>query len=385
MRMPIRPEQAPTLVQIESLDVYRFPVPFKVVFRHASASRSEAANVIVAARGPEGLTGYGEGCPREYVTGETVATATAFIRKHAPSIVRDVGDTEGLRAWKQSHRAAIDGNPAAFCAIEIAVLDLFGKLAGRPVEDLLGISRIGGTFRYSAVLGDSSMPTFEAQARRFREMGFRDFKVKVSGDTGRDRRKLGVLTEQGDANVRIRLDANNLWREADEAVGYLRTLDAKVFAVEEPLRKGDLAGMREVARECALKIILDESLVRIRQLEALEDADVWIVNLRISKMGGILRSLEVAAETVGRSIGLIVGAQVGETSLLTRAALTVMNEYRTGIIAAEGAFGRLLLERDLTTPGLMFGPGGELAAEAGFDPAEPGLGLRVRKERLCPL
>ena len=46
-------------MRIERLDVFRFPVPFRIVFRHASASRSEAANVIVAARGPGGVIGYG--------------------------------------------------------------------------------------------------------------------------------------------------------------------------------------------------------------------------------------------------------------------------------------------------------------------------------------
>ena len=55
-------------------------------------------------------------------------------------------------------------------------------------------------------------------------------------------------------------------------------------------------------------------------------------------------------------IGIIVGAQVGETSILTRASLAVMNEHAAiTLIAAEGAFGTLLLEHDLTEPCLMFG------------------------------
>ena len=364
-------------MRIERLDVYRFPVPFRVVFRHASASRSQAANVIVAARGPGGVTGYGEGCPRKYVTGETVTSAAAFIEERKPSLTREITDMEGLRAWTQAHRMAIDSNPAAFCAMEIAILDLFGKQSALPVEELLGVSRLSGVFRYSAVLGESAMPTFEAQAGQYREMGFRDFKVKVSGDAGRDRRKLALLREMGVPHVRIRLDANNLWRDAAEAVRYLELLDAEVFAVEEPLRSGDFDGMRQVARQCAVRIIVDESLVRLQQLEALEDANTWIVNLRISKMGGVLRSLELAAEAASRGIGLIVGAQVGETSLLTRAALTVMNEYRSAILAAEGAFGTRLLECDLTEPCLMFGPGGELTPGSAFRPQDPGLGLRV--------
>lgn len=181
-------------MRIESLDVFRFPAPFKLVFRHASASRAKAANVIVAARGPGGVTGYGEGCPREYVTGETVASASVFIRTHKAAIARDVGDSGELGAWTDAHREEIDANPAAFCALETAVLDLIGKLQPCPIEDLLGVSRLSGSFRYSAVLGDGKLSGFERQAEQYRRMGFRDYKVKLSGDIGRDKRKLAVLS-----------------------------------------------------------------------------------------------------------------------------------------------------------------------------------------------
>ena len=369
---------------MRSIDVYRFPAPFKVLFRHASASRSEAANVIVAVRGRDGTTGYGEGCPREYVTGETVESAAAFIEKHKPSLIRQVEDLEGLRAWIRAHGDEIDANPAAFCALEIAVLDLLGKIEQQPIEGLLGISCLSGTFSYSAVLGDASLPAYQRQTEQYREMGFRDFKVKVSGHAEKDRRKLALLTCNGDPNLRIRLDANNLWRDAAGAIGYLKSLGAHVFAVEEPLQSGDLNGFREVARECAVKVILDESLVRIGQLKALTDPECWIVNLRVSKMGGIIRSLELAQEATRRGVGLIVGAQVGETSILTRASLAVMNEHRQSLVAAEGAFGTLLLEQDLTEPCLTFGPEGALKVDLYLNPVNPGLGLEVRDELLIP-
>ena len=371
-------------MQISGLDAWRFPAPFRLVFRHASANRSEAANFIVAVRGPDAVTGYGEGCPREYVTGETAESAAAFIEKCKSSVIRQVDDLEGLRSWIRLHGEEIDANPAAFCALEIAVLDLFGKLQRRSMEDLLGISCLSGTFRYSAVLGDSSLSSFQRQAGQYWRMGFRDFKVKVSGDAKKDRRKLALLTGQGDTDLRIRLDANNLWRDAADAIGYLKSLRTHVFAIEEPLRSGDLEGFRQVARECAVKVILDESLVRTRQLKALDDPECWIVNLRVSKMGGIIRSLELAQEAVRRGIGLIVGAQVGETSILTRASLAVMNEHRQSLVAAEGAFGTLLLEQDLTEPCLMFGPEGALKVGSVLDPASPGLGLEVREDLLIP-
>ena len=77
-------------------------------------------------------------------------------------------------------------------------------------------------------------------------------------------------------------------------------------------------------------------------------------------MGGILRSLAIAEKSKALGIPIIIGAHVGETSILTRAALTVVNAYRDIVIAQEGAFGTHLLEWDITENPLMFAAGGKL-------------------------
>ena len=363
-------------MRIERLDVYSFPVPFKAVFRHASASRSRAENLIVAGRSDDGLTGYGEGCPRDYVTGETVEDGAAFIRCYAQAIADEVTDGASLRAWADAHRSEIDEHPAAFCAIELAVLDLLGKTGGAPVEDVVGVPRLDGGFTYSAVLGDSPYLVYRLQLFRYRRKGFADFKVKVSGDLNRDRRKLRAL---GKKQLRVRLDANNLWADADDCIAHLNALGGSVYAAEEPLTAGDLAGFERVSEECGVRIILDESLLRTSQLDALSDPERWIVNVRVSKMGGIGRSLEVVERAAGLGMGVIVGAQVGETSILTRAGLTVMQAARPVLAASEGAFGTHLLREDLTAESLMFGDGGVLTIP---DPGAPGLGLAVREGML---
>ena len=366
-------------MRIERLDVYSFPVPFKAVFRHASASRSRAENLIVAARSAGGLTGYGEGCPRDYVTGETVEGGAAFIRRHAQAIAGEVVDATSLRAWADAHRSEIDEHPAAFCAIELAVLDLLGKAQGVPVEDVVGIPRLDGGFTYSAVLGDSPYLVYRLQLFRYRRKGFTDFKVKVSGDLNRDRRKLRVF---GKKHLRVRLDANNLWADADACIAHLNALGGGVFAVEEPLTAGDLAGFERVSEECGVRIILDESLLRASQLDGLSSPERWIVNVRVSKMGGIGRSLEVVERAASLGMGVVVGSQVGETSILTRAGLTVMQAARPVLAASEGAFGTHLLREDLTAESLMFGNGGVLTIP---DAGAPGLGLAMREGMLTPV
>ena len=82
-------------------------------------------------------------------------------------------------------------------------------------------------------------------------------------------------------------------------------------------------------------------------------------------MGGILRSVEIAKLCRTEGLKFIIGAQVGETSLLTRSALLLANNYRNCVLSQEGAFGTYLLRHDITANPIMFGLGGIVDFVAG--------------------
>ncbi|HEX7812147.1 MAG TPA: enolase C-terminal domain-like protein, partial [Burkholderiales bacterium] len=230
-------------------------------------------------------------------------------------------------------------------------------------------------FRYTAVLGDSAAKRFEAELARYRQAGFRDFKIKLSGNPGRDLDKVALLKAAGIAPEAVRADANNLWTDDEDAIRFLSSLDYPFKALEEPLRAGDHAGMNRIAAQTGSSIILDESLLRVDQLARFSDSPArWIVNLRISKMGGLVRSRELLELARRSGLRLILGAHVGETSLLTRAALTIANAGRDILVAQEGAFGTHLLEYDVIDSPIMFGAGGVL--DAAHLPTGPGFGLK---------
>jgi len=175
----------------------------------------------------------------------------------------------------------------------------------------------------------------------------------------------------------VRADANNLWANAEDAIQFLSRLDYRFRAIEEPVRAGDHASMNRIAAHTGCSIILDESLLRADQLSWFADSPKhWVANLRISKMGGLIRSLELLDLVRRSGLRLIVGAHVGETSLLTRAALTIANAARALLIAQEGAFGTHLLEHDVIDPPIMFGRGGTL--DASQLPVGYGFGLTPR-------
>ena len=360
---------------IKDLSLQSLNIPFKQTITHASAARAKTESILVTIVNQDGVIGMGEGCPRKYVTGETIESVQRFVEEYRERwmCMSTVGD---LREWVDGHRNLIDRNPAGWCAVETAFLDLMGKETGRPIEAVLGVPALTGWFQYSAVLGAGSVSSFEKQLRQYLAAGFSDFKVKVMGREERDADRLARLASCEVQNVRVRIDANNLWSEAEDALAYLRRIPCSVTAIEEPLKVGDYEGCRFVAHEMKVPIILDENFLRRDQFVAIQDEpSTWIINIRISKMGGVLRSLSVAAQAKEVGIPIIIGAQVGEASILTRAALTVAHSYRDILFAQEGAFGTFLLERDICRPSLMFGAAGRLDAEVVG--GEPGLGLQL--------
>jgi L-alanine-DL-glutamate epimerase-like enolase superfamily enzyme len=363
-------------IRLQSLGFASLAIPFQARFTHASADRSETSSVWITAKSAEGITGVGESCPRPYVTNETLASAEAFFKRHEASLLRQVDSLPTLRRWARDHDADIDTNPAAWCAIELAILDLLGKSSRQPIETMLWLPPLTGRFHFTAVLGDSDLDTFRRTADRYQRLGFRDFKVKISGRADHDRQKLEWFARPEAARMRVRLDANNVWPDAPSAIAFLRSLARPVFAVEEPVKAGHFADLAMIARDTGRPVILDESISRVSQLSRLNGTpDFWIVNLRVSKMGGLLRSLDFVAAARAAGVRLIVGAQVGETSLLTRAALTVAQAAGTSLVAQEGAFGTWLLERDVCDPPLMFSEGGNLDIESHPRCALPGLGV----------
>ena len=350
-------------MQLEHLDVYFLKIPFNVVFRHASAERASTASLWLEVRDTAGRTGLGESCPRPYVTGESLAGAAGFIGSQLDGVKAAVHDIESLRARVGGHVQDIDRNPAAWCALELALLDLLAREQGQPVEALLGLPPLRGPFRYTAVLGDADVGTFSKQLERYRQAGFTQFKVKLSGRYEHDRDRLAQFSEECAAGCDVRLDANNLWQDWRVASDYLQRLPGSFAGIEEPLAAGDQTGMASLFRETGIPVILDESLLRAGQVAGLDEGIGWRINLRVSKLGGLLRSLDVLEAARDRGIPVIVGAQVGETSLLTRAALTLATAAGDLLTGQEGAFGTHLLSREFCRPVLMFGPGGKLAGD----------------------
>lgn len=360
------------------LRVASLPIPFRARFEHASAVRECAENVIVIADGRDGHRGLGEGCPRIYVTGETVPTALASITRWRTDGIEALKNLRDIEAWVCAHTDDIDRNPAAFCAVELALLDLFARRAGQSLENHMGVAEPVRGIATSAVYGTGETAKFLKQAALFTLNGMRDAKMKISGDASRDARRASLLSLCGP----LRLDANNLWPSTTTACDGLAAVASHAWAVEEPVAARDWPALAEIGARTGLAIILDESVTRLEDLGKVVPGPRYVLNARVSKHGGLLRTLAMIEAARAAGLAIIVGAQVGETSILARAGLVAAKAAGADLIAYEGAFGTKLLSRDATTLSLRFGYGGRITANA-LGPLGTGLEATPEVEQAC--
>jgi L-alanine-DL-glutamate epimerase-like enolase superfamily enzyme/pimeloyl-ACP methyl ester carboxylesterase len=340
-------------------------VPLKMTFRHASAARTHGESLWVEASRGE-LKGYGEGCPREYVTGETRASCRQWIGTWAQEIQRECITLEALQDWVRRQSAAIDASPSVWCAIESALLDLLAQERGQSVEAMLGLAAPGGPHVYSAVLGNDESWKTRFLIDQYLILGLTDFKVKLEGNLETDRAKFASVKElaawHNVPHTRLRADANNLWGDApDQALDYLRALGFELFGIEEPVRPRDVDHHSRISVGLGCPVILDESLCTMADLERYNDAaGRYMANLKVSRVGGVLRGLQLVAALRQRQWPIIIGAHVGETSVLTRAAMLIAAAAGDLLVAQEGGFGSRLVEREPAAPSLRWGRGGAI-------------------------
>ena len=365
------------VMEIKTLICRFLEIPFKMSFKHHSAERNVTQTLIVVAESSSGLIGIGEGCPREYVTGENLKSCQVFLKTHSNDVKKSINSLDDLKSWVEQHRVLIDKNPAAWCAVELALLDILAKEEKVTVEQLLCHPTVSGSYGYSAVVGDGNLDKVALQIRRYAELGFKDFKIKISGDIKHDSEKFRLIKDLVPM-ARLRLDGNNIWKNVDQGIAYIETIEIDLFAIEEPLQVMDFSGMEELARSFDFRIILDESATNVKHIEGLKTRrDVYIINIRISKMGGLLRCLHLAEVAIESGIPLIIGAHVGETSVLTRAGITVSSACSQHVTSMEGAFGTYLLESDIVNHSLQFGAGGLLNCEDFLNKNHHGFQLEV--------
>jgi L-alanine-DL-glutamate epimerase-like enolase superfamily enzyme len=226
----------------------------------------------------DGLVGHGEAAPLEEYDGVSVDRVLQALATHTSVLACHEGETD---AELREACAAADPLPQALSAVDLALWDLTGRRAGKPVAELLGAQSLG-PIAVNATIG-AVAPTAAAQeARTALEQGFLCIKVKVG--TPDDRQRLQAVREVVGPDILIRVDANGAWDRltAPERIRALSRFDVELF--EEPVH--GLAAIQAVARAVpGTFLAVDETAMEATGLDVPRTCDA--VCLKISASGGI--------------------------------------------------------------------------------------------------
>ena len=374
---------------VTELQLFAVDLPFKVAFRHAAAARTTSESLFLRIRLDGGVEGWGESLPRAYVSGEHREQAFALLRDAIlPALL---GRTFESPAEVVSFLEKCDGKapPAwarpdipqtsAWCSVDLALLDAFGKAFGEPVrlEAAAGQPPAAALrrYRYSGVVSAGRGWPYAVSLLKVRAFGFPHVKLKVERDGAL--RAARVARRLLGRRVDLRVDANMAWdtEQALEAIGKLRALG--IVSFEQPVAADDLAGLARLVAESSAGIVVDEGLTDRDSLQRfITHRACTGANVRISKCGGLIAAHARCREALDAGLMLQVGCQVGESSLLSAAHLMLLQALaplRPGVRYAEGCFGRHLLREDPVSPLLQFRYGGRPPRR----PLGAGLGVQV--------
>lgn len=257
-------------------------------------------STIVGVETDAGLTGWGEVCPLgPYYLPSYAEGARAGLREIGPKLVGE--DPLALEQLNRRMDALLKGHPYVKSGIDIACWDLLGKATGLPASTLLG-GRFGDRVRLYRAISQEAPETMAERAGAYRDEGYTRFQLKVGGDPDVDVERVRAVRAVLAPGDRLIADANTGWTQ-HEAIRVARALQDVDVYIEQPCLSYEEC--LSVRRATSHPFVLDESVDSLEMLlRARTDLAMDVVNLKISKLGGLTRTRQARDLCVAMGIAM---------------------------------------------------------------------------------
>lgn len=258
-----------------------------------------------------------------------------FLRNIAPFFLgKDARDLESLIASVYVHESNYKMQGQAFwvclASLEFSVLDLLGRISGRPVGALFGdiVRTSVSVYQASNRRGNPPQDEVDRLVRALAETGAKAAKIRLGGRMSNNADSLPGRTEDliplarktlGDA-VTLYGDANGSY-DVPHSIRIGRILEDSGYAFfEEPCPFDHYEETKEIAESLKIPIAGGECEASLRQFQWMIDNDVvQVVQPDLFYFGGFIRSIRVArmAAVVGKPCTVhISGGDLGYVYML---------------------------------------------------------------------
>ncbi len=312
---------------VQRIQCYHYNEAFKVPFHSPQANRLRADSVIVRLDCGSDGAGWGESAPRRYVTAEDSASVIALIAETFAPLMRSrsfqtVEDVADLLDTLETHcrRKGRQGYQAALAAIDLGLLNALAQSAPGSWRALFP-EEYRRKLPFSASI-PLLPPAVIAQYLPIvlANMDVQIVKVLIGERAAENYARVELVRQLVGPDVELRLEMNGKLAPDTVHAELERLMVFNPQAVEQPLPAGEVVNLRRLRETYGLAVVVDESLIGVedaRQLIAAGACD--ILNLKISKCGGLINANRIARLAERAGLNCQVGTHVGETELLGQA------------------------------------------------------------------
>jgi len=316
-----------TGTSIHSIEIYKLFIELMEPFVISLGAQNDVQNIIVIIRTKDGCAGYGECSPYMSINGESIDTCF-IVGQYFAKVLKGRNALDIVGSMEQMDKT-IYGNTSIKSAFDIALHDIAAQHSGVPLYKFLG----GANNKkletdYTVSIGDPIK--MKADAIKIKEKGFPAIKVKLGENKEKDVERIKAIREGiGDEHV-LRIDANQGWKTADNAIDVLKALGQyNIEYCEEPILRYRFMELNKVSQASPIPIMADESCgdefdaERLIQLNACK-----MFNIKLGKSSGFYKGLKIAQ--LGAKAGMhmqVGGFMESRLGMTASAHLALANEY----------------------------------------------------------
>ena len=288
-------------MKITRIRLYQVSLPMKEgAYSWSNQSFAAFDSTVVQIDTDEGVSGVGEICPLgpAYLPAFAEGARTG-IAVMAPGLMGL--DPCNLGLVNQVMDRLLKGHPYIKSAVDIACYDIWGKVTGQPVCNLLG-GRLQDKVRLFKVVSRAAPEAMADKLEEYQAQGFKQFQMKVGADADEDIRRIRLVTERLAPGNRLGADANCGWKQ-HEAVRVVSAVSDLEFYLEQPCESYEEC--RVVRDHSPHPMILDECMDSLQAvLRGARERAMDAINLKISRMGGLTKARVI--RDVCQSLGILM-------------------------------------------------------------------------------